>query len=255
MGKADIAALLAVAAAFFIAVGDVIHQRCAHEVTDEPVGHLELFARLLRDAPLVAGQRGRRGRVRVAGRRAGAGLGAAGAGPAGDVAAVRAADQCPGGRACGDAMAVALGGAAGRFGGGHRDRRQPDRRCSRARRCTAGCGWPRCWVRADRRVSGGCAADVDDDRARCCSPLVSGALWGLFAVLTKGVVDRLDVTSWAGVGALLGTPELYAWAVVGVAGTMLQQASFRSGALTASLPTMTVAEPVVASRAGRGGPR
>jgi hypothetical protein len=49
MAKADIAALLALAAAFFIAVGDVVHHRTAHEVTDEQVGHLELFTRLLRD--------------------------------------------------------------------------------------------------------------------------------------------------------------------------------------------------------------
>ncbi len=40
MAKADIAALLALGAAFFIAIGDVIHQRSAHEVTDEPVGHI-----------------------------------------------------------------------------------------------------------------------------------------------------------------------------------------------------------------------
>ena len=49
MAKADIAALFALGAAFFIAIGDVIHQRSAHEVTDEPVSHLELFKRLLRD--------------------------------------------------------------------------------------------------------------------------------------------------------------------------------------------------------------
>src|SRR5690349_24680696 len=49
MDKADIAALLALGAAFFIAIGDVIHQRSAHEVTDEPVSHVELFTRLLRD--------------------------------------------------------------------------------------------------------------------------------------------------------------------------------------------------------------
>src|SRR5512133_2776925 len=41
MAKADIAALLA--------LGAVIHQRSAHEVTDEPVSHLELFSRLLHD--------------------------------------------------------------------------------------------------------------------------------------------------------------------------------------------------------------
>ena len=71
--------------------------------------------------------------------------------------------------------------------------------------------------------------------------LVSGALWGVFAVLTKGVVDRLDDGLWA----LLRTPELYVWALVAIAGTAWQQSSFRAGALTASLPTMTVAEPVV----------
>ena len=49
MVKADIAAVLALGAAFFIAIGDVIHQRSAHAVTDEQVGHAVLFARLLRD--------------------------------------------------------------------------------------------------------------------------------------------------------------------------------------------------------------
>ena len=72
--------------------------------------------------------------------------------------------------------------------------------------------------------------------------VVSGALWGLFAVLTKGVVDRLD----DGLAELIRTPELYAWALVAVMGTAVQQASFRAGALTASLPTMTVTEPMVA---------
>ena len=45
----DVAALLAIGAAVFIAIGDVVHQRQAQEVTDEPVGHTELFLRLLRD--------------------------------------------------------------------------------------------------------------------------------------------------------------------------------------------------------------
>ena len=76
--------------------------------------------------------------------------------------------------------------------------------------------------------------------------LVSGALWGVFAVLTKGVVDRLDDGLWA----LVRTPELYVWALVAIAGTAWQQSSFRAGALTASLPTMTVAEPVVGSVLG-----
>lgn len=35
MDKADIAAPLALGAALFIAIGDVVHQRMAHEVTGE----------------------------------------------------------------------------------------------------------------------------------------------------------------------------------------------------------------------------
>jgi drug/metabolite transporter (DMT)-like permease len=76
--------------------------------------------------------------------------------------------------------------------------------------------------------------------------VVSGALWGVFAVLTKGVVDRID----DGLLALLRTPELYAWVLVAIAGTAWQQSSFRAGALTASLPTMTVVEPMVGSVLG-----
>jgi len=71
--------------------------------------------------------------------------------------------------------------------------------------------------------------------------VVSGALWGVFAVLTKGVVERLD----GGLLALLRTPELYVWVLVAIAGTAWQQSSFRAGALTASLPTMTVAVAVM----------
>ena len=76
--------------------------------------------------------------------------------------------------------------------------------------------------------------------------LVSGALWGVFAVLTKGVVERLGHGMWA----LLSSPELYVWAVVAVAATAWQQSSFRAGSLAAALPSMTVAEPVVASVLG-----
>jgi drug/metabolite transporter (DMT)-like permease len=76
--------------------------------------------------------------------------------------------------------------------------------------------------------------------------VVSGALWGVFAVLTKGVVDRLDDGVWA----LLRTPELYVWVLVAIAGTAWQQFSFRAGSLTASLPTMTVTEPLIGSVLG-----
>ena len=41
MAEADIAALLALGAALFIAIGEITHQRSAHDITDEPIGHQE----------------------------------------------------------------------------------------------------------------------------------------------------------------------------------------------------------------------
>jgi hypothetical protein len=76
--------------------------------------------------------------------------------------------------------------------------------------------------------------------------VVSGALWGVFAVLTKGVVDRFGHGVWA----VLSAPELYVWVAVAIAATAWQQSAFRAGSLAASLPTMTIAEPVVASVLG-----
>ena len=49
MSKVDVAALIALCAALASAVGDVIRQRSAQEITDKPVGHLELFRMSLRD--------------------------------------------------------------------------------------------------------------------------------------------------------------------------------------------------------------
>ncbi|MBV9720989.1 MAG: DMT family transporter, partial [Mycobacterium sp.] len=71
--------------------------------------------------------------------------------------------------------------------------------------------------------------------------VVAGSSLALFAVLTKGIVGAVH----GGVGALVRAPELYAWLGVALAGMVFQQASFRAGSLTASLPTMTLAKPVV----------
>jgi len=80
VAKAVIAALLALGAALFIAVGDVLHQRSSHDVTDEPVGHLELVTRLRQDGRSGwAGPGGRR-RIRAAGGGTGARRGAVGVG-------------------------------------------------------------------------------------------------------------------------------------------------------------------------------
>ena len=239
MDKADIAALFALGAAFFIAIGDVIHQRSAHEVTDEPVSHVDLFMRLLRDGQWWLGSL-----VSAAG----FGLQAAALG-LGSVLLVQALLVT--------SLLFALPINA----------RLTHRRVSR---------WERTWaallatavaviVTVGNPTAGHSRASFETWTAviavlgpalvlcvvgaRIWSgpvsavllALVSGALWGVFAVLTKGVVDRLDDGLWA----LLRTPELYVWALVAIAGTAWQQSSFRAGALTASLPTMTVAEPVV----------
>ncbi|HEY1439623.1 MAG TPA: DMT family transporter, partial [Mycobacterium sp.] len=49
MSEADLAAFYALCAALASAIGNVIRQRSAQEVTDKPVGHLALFGMLLRD--------------------------------------------------------------------------------------------------------------------------------------------------------------------------------------------------------------
>jgi drug/metabolite transporter (DMT)-like permease len=244
MAKADIAALLALAAAFFIAIGDVIHQRSAHQVTDEPVGNLALFTRLLRNTRWWIGSL---------------------------VAAVGFALQ-----------AVALG-----FGSVLLVQALlvtsllfalPISAKLNHRRVTR---WEWTWAvllavsvavivtvgnpeaghsRGSLAVWTGVVAVAGPVLVLCVlgarirpGPVgavllgfVSGALWGVFAVLTKGVVHRID----HGLYALLRMPELYAWAVVAIAATAYQQSAFRSGPLTASLPTMTVSEPVVGSLLG-----
>jgi drug/metabolite transporter (DMT)-like permease len=240
----DIAALLALGAALFIAIGDVLHQRSAHEVTTEKVGPVQLFTRLLRDRDWWLGSL-------VAA--VGFGLQAAALG-LGSVLLVQALLVT--------ALLFALPISA----------RMAHRGVTR---------WEWIWavllagsvaviVTVGNPQAGQSRASFETWTvviavlgpalvlcvlgARVASEtvsavllaLVSGALWGLFAVLTKGVVDRIDDGIWA----LLRTPELYVWALVAIAGTAWQQSSFRAGSLTASLPTMTVAEPVVGSVLG-----
>ena len=75
---------------------------------------------------------------------------------------------------------------------------------------------------------------------------VAGSLLAVFSVLMKGVVDVIE----NGAGQLWHTPELYAWVFTGVAGMIFHQSAYRAGALTASLPTIIVAKPVVAGVLG-----
>jgi len=72
--------------------------------------------------------------------------------------------------------------------------------------------------------------------------LAAGALFGITAALTKAAVVLID---HHGFGALRHW-EPYALVVLGGLGFVLNQRAFQAGSLTASLPTLTVVEPVVA---------
>ena len=248
MAKVDIAALLALGAAFFIAIGDVIHQRSAHEVTNEPVSHLGLFTRLLRDRQWWLGSL-----VAAAGfalQAAALGLGSVllvqallvtsllFALPINARLTHRRVTRWEWMWAALLAGAVAVIVTVGNPTAGQS---RASFEAWTAVIAVLGPAVVLCLVGA--RIWSGSVSAV-------LLAVVSGAMWGVFAVLTKGVVDRLDVSSLAGIWGLLRTPELYAWALVGIAGTAFQQSSFRAGSLTASLPTMTVAEPMVASVLG-----
>ncbi|MFF0818178.1 DMT family transporter [Rhodococcus sp. NPDC003318] len=76
--------------------------------------------------------------------------------------------------------------------------------------------------------------------------VAAGSLFGLAAVLTKGVVHLLG----RGPLALVTSLELYTLIVVAVVATSLQQSAFQAGSLQASLPASTIMEPVVATLLG-----
>jgi hypothetical protein len=76
--------------------------------------------------------------------------------------------------------------------------------------------------------------------------VVAGSSLALFAVLTKGIVEMSE-HSLAGV---VTSPEFVHWILVALTGMIFQQSAFRAGTLTASLPTMTMAKPVVAGVLG-----
>jgi drug/metabolite transporter (DMT)-like permease len=244
MAKADIAALLALGAALFIAIGDVIHQRSAHDVTDEPVGHVELFMRLLRDGQwwlgsLVAA-------VGFALQAAALGLGSVLLVQALLVTSLLFALPMSAKLANRRVTrwewmwAVVLAGSVAvivTVGNPQAGQSRASLETWAAVVAVMGPALVLCVIGA--RIWSGSVSAV-------LLALVSGSLWGVFAVLTKGVVDQLDDGIWA----LLRTPELYAWGLVAIAGTAWQQSSFRAGTMTASLPAMTVAEPVVGSVLG-----
>jgi len=245
MHGSDLAAAFALGAALLIAVGDVFQQRSAHDVTDEPVGHVALLLRLLVDKRWWVGSV-------LAG--AGFGLQAAALG-LGSVVLVQAllatsvvfalplSARYAGRRITGRqwlwalllAVAVTVIVTVGEPAQGQ------SRASLRTWALVIACLGPVivvCLVVARLRAGRPVAAVL--------LGAVSGSLWGVFAVLTKGLVDQLD----QGIVALLRTPELYAWVVVAITATMLQQSAFRAGSMSASLPAVSASEPLVGSALG-----
>jgi drug/metabolite transporter (DMT)-like permease len=244
VANTDIAALLAVAAALMIGIGDVLEQQSAQQVTDKPVGTFALFGRLLRDRRWWAGSL-------VAA--AGLGLQAAALG-LGSVVLVQALSVT--------SLLFALVISA----------KVNHRRITRwqgiwavllaaAVTVVVTVGDPQAGIpRGSFRTWAVVALVMGPALILCLIGarifsgsvgalllgLVSGSLWGVFSVLTKGVVDQLD----HGIPALLRMPELYVWAVLGIAATAWEQSAFRAGPLTASLPAVTVTEPIVGSVLG-----
>lgn len=244
MGKADIAAALAVAAALMVGIGDVIQQRSAQQVTDQPVGTLALFRRLLRDRQWWTGSL-------VAG--AGFGFQAAALG-FGSVVLVQALlvtsllfallisarvnhRRITAWQALWAVLLAAAVAVVVTVGDPQEGTPRGSLHTWTIVALVMGPALILCVIGA-RMFPGAVAA--------LSLGLMSGALWGLFSVLTKGVVDQLD----HGIPALLRIPEVYVWVVVAIAATAWEQSAFRAGPLTASLPAVTVAEPVVGSVLG-----
>lgn len=75
---------------------------------------------------------------------------------------------------------------------------------------------------------------------------VAGLLFGVTAALVMGVVDLLG----DGLLAVLTAGQTWATVACVVAGTLVQQWSYAAGDLSASLPAVTVGEPVVAAVVG-----
>jgi hypothetical protein len=245
MSKVDYAALIALCAALASAIGDVIRQRSAQEITDKVVGHLELFRLSLRDTRWWLGGGGA---VANYGLQAAAlGLGSVMLVTALQVTSLLFALPIYARLALHRvtrwewmwavllAAALAVVVAVGHPDAGH----------SRGSLETwilvavvLGPALVLCVLGA-RVWSGGPAAPV-------LLAVVAGSSLALFAVLTKGVVEAVG----GGFGALLRAPEFYAWIPAALFGMIFQQSSFRAGALTASMPTVTVAKPVVASVLG-----
>ncbi|OSC42225.1 DMT family transporter [Mycobacterium decipiens] len=244
MTKADIAVVLALCAALASAIGNVVRQRSAQEITDERVGHLKLFRLSLRDTRWWLGAGGAIANYTL--QAAALALGSVMLVTALQVTALlfalpiyawvtrRRVTHWEWTWAVLLAASLALVVTVG----------EPSAGASR--------GSLTVWllvalvlgpvlvfcVLGARLWTGSVAAVL--------LAVVAGCALALFAVLTKAVVEIVG----GGLGALLRAPEFYAWIAAALVGMIFQQSSFRAGSLTASLPTSVVAKPLVGSILG-----
>lgn len=93
-------------------------------------------------------------------------------------------------------------------------------------------------------IIGGSSADP----GRCALLLgaASGSLYGLAAALTSYVTSLFD----HGLGEVLASWQTWALIAAGITGVYLQQRAFQAGPLAASLPAVTIAEPLAAAFIG-----
>ncbi|WP_413768600.1 DMT family transporter [Rhodococcus pyridinivorans] len=72
--------------------------------------------------------------------------------------------------------------------------------------------------------------------------IAAGILYGVTSAFTKHVTDLAE----DGIGPLLASWQTWTLVAAGAAAIYLQQRAFQAGSLTASLPTLTVGEPLAA---------
>ncbi|KLO41221.1 DMT family transporter [Mycobacterium nebraskense] len=245
MSRTDMAAILALCAALASAIGNVVRQRSAQEVTDKPVGHLALFGMLLRDRRWWMGGLGDIASYCLL----------AAALDKGSVLLVMSLQVT--------ALLFALPVYA-------RMSRHPVTRgewtwavlLTAALVVVIAVGDPtggqerapaQVWLivavaMGPPLLLGLLGARIWSDRpvAALLLAAVAGSLLAVFAVLMKGVVDILEHNP----DQLWTRPEVYGWVFCGAAGMIFHQSAYRAGALTASLPTIIAAKPIVGAVLG-----
>src|ERR1700735_479605 len=245
MSKVDLAALIALCAALASAIGDVIRQRSAHEITDKQVGPLELFWLSVRDPRWWLGAAGAVTHYGLQG--VALALGSVMLVTALQVTSLLFAlpiyarlahhgvTRWEWFWAVRLARALAVLVTVGDPGAG-------------SSRGSLGTWAAVAVVMGPILVACVLGARIwaDSTGAPVLLAVVAGSSLALFALLTKGAVGAAA----GGFGAFLRAPESYCLLPAALAGMIFQQSAFRAGALTASLPTVTVAKPVVASLLG-----